>query len=77
MMDKEQASRWGRTLVIFTCASALGGISAGIALYVLLPTGAVFAVAAVVALITTAVGVRAWLKLRKIARSVLPPDDDA
>jgi hypothetical protein len=58
---------------MFMAACLFSGMSTSILMYIFLPWTVGFAIAAAVGLICIGVGARAWLKLRKIARSQPPP----
>ena len=80
-MNKQDLARFRRTLFVFVGACMVGGLATSLALYVLLPTSAVFVIAAVVGVTCLIVGVITARRARAIARqsvtdtTVSIPDD--
>ncbi len=68
-MDERQAAKLARTILIYSLSMLVSGMATAIIIYILLPIEVVFGIAAVVALISTVIAIRANRKIKALAKS--------
>ena len=75
-MDEKKADEWRRTYLIYGLSLMVGGSATGVVIYILLPIEVVFAIAAVVALVSGIVAFRSLRTLRRLNRDLPRTDTD-
>jgi membrane protein implicated in regulation of membrane protease activity len=68
-MDERQAAKLSRAVLIYGLSLMVSGMATAMITYILLPIEVVFGIAAVVALISTVIGIRAYRTLKALAKS--------
>ena len=68
-MDERQAAKLARAILIYSLSMLVSGMATAIIIYILLPIEVVFGIAAVVALISTVIAIRANRKIKALAKS--------
>ena len=68
-VDERQAAKLARAILIYSLSMMVSGMATAIIIYILLPIEAVFGIAAVVALISTVIAIRANRKIKALAKS--------
>jgi len=75
-MDEKKADEWRRAYLIYGLSLMVAGVATGVIVYILLPIEVVFAIAAVVALVSGIVAFRSLRTLRRLTRDLPRTDDD-
>ncbi len=68
-MDERQAAKLARAVLIYSLSMMVSGMATAIIIYILLPIEVVFGIAAVVALISTVIAIRANRKIKALVKS--------